>query len=1683
MFAISINAKPVDNLQSVTSHPLFSIEDEVKFSIQNRGLGGITLDITLPPMAHQLIEYDNDNPETPPLPFVSRLVVIPDGVNTTLHVTRQEGRSWSSHFGYQEKVINSEMASPVALGKPVILRGIRMIPVIVQSYQLLTKSNEIFENHSITVELEFTPDESDSPGFNRRGPYSPHFARMLDNLVLNPPARDLAPNHRARILVVHSEGLLEEENAVADIETFAEWKKRLGYDVIVHPIDTEQDQDDIKGEIREFYNEEESIEFLIIMGHYDPRDFEEDEDSPYFFPTWRDSVEVDRQGLIRISGDAFFVTFDGEEDLLPDVIVGRFTCPTYEDLSYALFRSMNYEQDPLDGEWLRQAVYTICTKTPQSSNEIAMWSSNRLQQLGFADVDIIIDNELSFIEPLKEIFEQGVSFALGDYWLNGMVRFERPEDELVIVDIAEVGRMHPFAISDAEFWGRPFMISFFNSGSEEEPNGIVAGYGFWTHPTSRLSRDLNGWTVWAMHNMNEFSGGYLFQYVGLQVLSTWEPWDGIETYRWQMYGEYRYIGDPTLQIRTAQPTDLTVIHPESFNTGATMIQLTVTDDEDNPVPGSVVCIRQEDNFQYVTESNGIGEIIFTVPEGLEGGRLQITALQHNCIPYIADIEVSDQQVNIILNEAGFDDSETGDDDGLFRNGETVRLDLTLSNAGEQAARNLIAAFSSDCEYLSFNPEEAEVEDMPPHRSGELAEPVTMTLDPNCPAATVIQTQVNVRSGDDHWLIAFEFTTSSADFQIGEINVNNLEPGRVGTIAPELTNIGDLSSSELQATLTSLTPAVNVTVNRRTYPVLDPDESNNSNQPFTIVIGELFIPGQPVRFELHLTGEDEFNKVLTFSTDPIGETEAGDPLGPDGYGYICLDSDDEGWRDHPVYNWLEINPDVIDAENPYPGEKVVIEPDTSLNYMNWDISVELPLPFTFQYYGQEFDDIVVCTNGWLAMGTEAADCVSPIGWRIPGIGAPDGQICPYLLDLEIFLGRHYYGGIFYYYIEDRDVFVIEWSDIEVRTYGERSLHLAFQVLFYNPEVYSTSTGDGEIVFQYQNYEAVRGPFWDYPFPTVGIRSLDGNDGILYSWRNNEYEGAPVQASPIRDEFAIKFTTQVEYSAGSIRGRIVRSEDHTQSIPDATVSLLRGGEVQTNDQGYFQFNDLRIGTYGIRIEANGFNSISAEFNIISGAGIEILEPFQLTHPEPFLDENNRELRVSLRPDGSRTRADVCLQNTGNGPLEYRAEVRYADGAELEFNMLNSFSINEMMHGNDIEDSIRAYGLAFVDSVFYIPCHVRRVQRNFIATVNMEGELQTIIESPIEYEEGRIKNLTWDGEALWGSYWSYTEENSRMIRFDLEGNISNTIIVPFNTYHTLPLIYCPERQSLFVTDDGEDILEFDFEGNIISQNSIRFPGRVTQIRGLGWISTDSMPLYLIDNYFEFNEPFIFRIIKMNPECGEYEIITEIEMFEDIHYTSGMAAVQNYNHEHSAFALVQNYRGMRQAQDTLVIRELGPNVSFMVEGSLRNTNGTIQAGDNVRFGFEIDADGYSEGAYMWSYFITHNALEDPILVPVTLTIDRNSGFDDNNVEPVNEFALNSIYPNPFNGMTRITFSVDRPAQTSIHAYDLSGRLIETIYNNCPSIGKHSAIWDASCLPSGMYLFILETERRYRFKKVVLIR
>ena len=89
----------------------------------------------------------------------------------------------------------------------------------------------------------------------------------------------------------------------------------------------------------------------------------------------------------------------------------------------------------------------------------------------------------------------------------------------------------------------------------------------------------------------------------------------------------------------------------------------------------------------------------------------------------------------------------------------------------------------------------------------------------------------------------------------------------------------------------------------------------------------------------------------------------------------------------------------------------------------------------------------------------------------------------------------------------------------------------------------------------------------------------------------------------------------------------------------------------------------------------------------------------------------------------------------------------------------------------------------------------------------------------------------------------------------------------------------------------------------------------------------------------------------------------------------------------------------------------------------------------------------------------------------------------PLN-FAIHSVYPNPFNPSTDISFNIELSGLVSLIIYDVNGREVQNVINNeYLNAGTHSISWNGTQFPSGIYFIYLHSGSEISVQKVTLLK
>ena len=112
---------------------------------------------------------------------------------------------------------------------------------------------------------------------------------------------------------------------------------------------------------------------------------------------------------------------------------------------------------------------------------------------------------------------------------------------------------------------------------------------------------------------------------------------------------------------------------------------------------------------------------------------------------------------------------------------------------------------------------------------------------------------------------------------------------------------------------------------------------------------------------------------------------------------------------------------------------------------------------------------------------------------------------------------------------------------------------------------------------------------------------------------------------------------------------------------------------------------------------------------------------------------------------------------------------------------------------------------------------------------------------------------------------------------------------------------------------------------------------------------------------------------------------------------------------------------------------------------------------------------------------------VQFLLTVQGELFLDDEAIP--DKFSLGQAYPNPFNPVVTIPFTIEKPRELSIHIFDISGRKINTILRNqFLHPGLYHKNWNGfnyqgRHVSTGTYIIQVASETELHHQKITLIK
>ncbi|MEO0009071.1 MAG: M14 family zinc carboxypeptidase [candidate division WOR-3 bacterium] len=275
---------------------------------------------------------------------------------------------------------------------------------------------------------------------------------------------------------------------------------------------------------------------------------------------------------------------------------------------------------------------------------------------------------------------------------------------------------------------------------------------------------------------------------------------------------------------------------------------------------------------------------------------------------------------------------------------------------------------------------------------------------------------------------------------GGNNDGRLDPGESAGLILALRNAGRITASDIAGILKTDDIYVSITDSNGYFGNIPADSTrSNYSDRFTVQASAQTPREHSVRLRLYLHGSNYHDSLLLTLT--VGELRVTDPI-PDNSEptlYYAYDEVDTAYAEHPEFEWVEIYGI---------GTRLSLSDDQTY-------TISLPPAFgSFVFYGQAYNQISVCSNGWIAPGTTTRTDYN-------NTALPNSNMPPLIAANWDDLDPRYGDSVWYYHDAISHRFIIEWDSVH---YISSSDWDKFEIILYDTTL-AGEDGNSKFVIQY------------------------------------------------------------------------------------------------------------------------------------------------------------------------------------------------------------------------------------------------------------------------------------------------------------------------------------------------------------------------------------------------------------------------------------------------------------------------------------------------------------------------------------------------------------------------------------------------------------------------------------------
>ncbi len=631
----------------------------------------------------------------PSLPRISRSIIIADQGSVAVRVTDAEFVDFPNTPVAPSKgdllrtvipsdvpyVFGPEYSKPgfypqelASAREPYILRDYRGTVIDLQPFQYDPDTKTLRVYTSVTVEVETEGSGGANPLYDRKSAAAvPDFNLLYSRHFLN------FSSEQKYTPVMESGDMLiiAYDSYAAAMAPLVEWKTQKGIKTtLVNISSIGNTSTAIDAFIQNFYDST-NLAWVILVGDHN------------HVATPQASGGASDPSYAKVSGT----------DNYPDIFIGRFSAESVADVETQVERTINYETDPLIGDWLHRGTGVASTEGPghfnEYDNEHMGYIRDDLLAFTYTEVDGFYGYAASATDVANAL---NAGRSIVNYCGHGSTTsWSTTGFNNTNVNNLVNTAMLPFIISVAcvngEFDGytcfaEAWMRATDGSG---DPAGAVAVYmssinQSWDPPMDAQD-EINDLLV---AEAKTTFGGICFN--GSCKMIDINGTGGVS-----MYDTWHIFGDPSVQLRTDLPAALTVTHDPVMLISDTEFQVTVDGEQ------GALCAVSYNGVLFgsaFTDPSGVAIIPFA--DALPVGQtMTLTVTAFNALPYIAGVTVITPSGPYVVFDGRTINDQLGNANGLIDIGEDILMGVQLINVGPDDAIDVVANITSADPYVTI----------------------------------------------------------------------------------------------------------------------------------------------------------------------------------------------------------------------------------------------------------------------------------------------------------------------------------------------------------------------------------------------------------------------------------------------------------------------------------------------------------------------------------------------------------------------------------------------------------------------------------------------------------------------------------------------------------------------------------------------------------------------------------------------------------------------------------------------------------------------------------------------------------------------------------------------------------------------------------------------------------------------